>query len=59
MREIFVNFNTGAVMMTRMMLLPMDPPEPFVADHPFYYFIRENSTKMVLFSGRLAEPLSI
>ncbi|KZS04159.1 leukocyte elastase inhibitor isoform X2 [Daphnia magna] len=49
---------TGAVMMTRMMMLPVEPPAPFVADHPFYYFIRDNTTKMILFSGRLAQPPS-
>lgn len=47
---------TGAVMMTRMMIMPVEPPPPFVADHPFYYFIRDNVTKLVLFSGRLAQP---
>lgn len=45
-------------MMTRMMMLPVEPPAPFVADHPFYYFIRDNTTKMILFSGRLAQPPS-
>jgi serine protease inhibitor len=33
-------------------------PPSFVADHPFYYFIRDNATKLVLFSGRLAQPPS-
>ncbi|XP_046444643.1 leukocyte elastase inhibitor-like isoform X2 [Daphnia pulex] len=47
---------TGAVMMTRMMIFPPEPPAPFVADHPFYYFIRDNVTKLILFSGRLAQP---
>ena len=29
------------------------PPQPFIADHPFVYFIIENSTGAILFMGRL------
>lgn len=49
---------TGAVMMTRMMILPMEPSPPFVADHPFMYYIRDVVNKSVLFVGHLAKPPS-
>jgi serpin B len=35
------------------------PPQPcpeFIADHPFFYFIRENSTGTILFTGRMNDP---
>ena len=32
------------------------PPEEFLADHPFIFFIRENSTGTILFIGRLINP---
>ena len=48
----------GAVMMTRMMILPMEPSPPFVADHPFMYYIRDVVNKSVLFVGHLAKPPS-
>ena len=40
-----------------MMLRSMPAPDPeFKADHPFLFFIRENTTKAILFFGKLAEP---
>jgi len=44
---------TGAVMMMRSM--PM-PPEEFVADHPFLFYLRDRLTGMLLFQGRVQDP---
>jgi len=44
---------TGAVMMMRSMPAP---PEQFVADHPFIFFLRDKTTGMLLFQGRVANP---
>uniref|UniRef100_A0A3P8W769 Serpin B6 n=1 Tax=Cynoglossus semilaevis TaxID=244447 RepID=A0A3P8W769_CYNSE len=44
---------TAAVMMLRS--LPRPPP-PFIADHPFLFFIRHNATKSILFAGRYCSP---
>lgn len=36
---------------------PDDPPPPiFRADHPFLFFIKENSTSSILFMGRVTNP---
>jgi len=45
---------TGAVMMMRSMPAP---PEQFVADHPFIFFLRDKLTGMLLFQGRVVNPL--
>jgi serpin B len=44
-----------AVVMRMKSAPPVDSPE-FKADHPFFYFIRENSTGTILFTGRLNDP---
>jgi len=46
---------TGAVMMMRSMPAP---PEQFIADHPFIFFIRDKTTGMLLFQGRVSNPTS-
>jgi len=45
---------TGVVMMTRMMI--REPP-PFKADHPFFFYIRDRRSNLILFSGRYVKPL--
>merc|ERR1712002_118098 len=44
---------TGAIMMMRSMPAP---PEQFIADHPFIFFIRDKTTGMLLFQGRVSNP---
>uniref|UniRef100_A0A8D2ZIF8 Serpin B6 n=1 Tax=Scophthalmus maximus TaxID=52904 RepID=A0A8D2ZIF8_SCOMX len=44
---------TAAVMMMR--CLPIRPVS-FIADHPFLFFIRQNSTMSILFAGRYCSP---
>jgi serpin B len=45
---------TAVVMKARAMPAP---PPVFRADHPFVFFIRENSTGSILFLGRVANPI--
>ncbi len=52
------SYQSGMIMMTRMMPIMDDPLPPFVADHPFLYAIRDNFNKVLLFAGRLADPTS-
>jgi len=47
---------TAGVMMMRCLVVPPPPPPPFIADHPFYYYIRDNVNNVVLFAGRMAKP---
>ena len=35
---------------------PMEEPEQFIADHPFFYAIRHNPTGSYLFMGRFVKP---
>ncbi|GAA6092816.1 leukocyte elastase inhibitor-like isoform X1 [Tachysurus ichikawai] len=44
---------TAAVMMMRCAMLP---PERFVADHPFLFFIQHKPTRSILFCGRYNSP---
>ncbi|XP_062858414.1 leukocyte elastase inhibitor-like isoform X2 [Trichomycterus rosablanca] len=44
---------TAAIMMCR--CLPL-PPERFVADHPFLFFIQHKPTRSILFCGRYSSP---
>ncbi|XP_072547792.1 leukocyte elastase inhibitor-like isoform X2 [Salminus brasiliensis] len=44
---------TAAIMMMRCAMLP---PERFVADHPFLFFIRHNESRSILFCGRFSSP---
>merc|ERR1712179_885069 len=45
---------TAVVIMTRMMI--REPP-PFKADHPFLFYIRDNRSNFILFSGRYVKPV--
>ena len=47
---------TAVVM--RMKSAPPKPSPEFKADHPFFYFIRENSTGTILFTGRMNDPVA-
>ncbi|MCK5760529.1 MAG: serpin family protein, partial [Candidatus Delongbacteria bacterium] len=46
-----------AVVMRMKSARPQESPE-FRADHPFFYFIRENSTGTILFTGRMNDPVT-
>ena len=47
---------TAVKMMWAMMPLP--PQEKFIADRPFFFMIRERTTNVVLFMGRIENPVS-
>ncbi len=36
--------------------MPEEPPKVFKADHPFLFFIRDTTTKAILFMGRVSDP---
>lgn len=44
---------TAAIMMMRCAVLP---PERFIADHPFLFFIQHKPTRSILFCGRYSAP---
>lgn len=46
---------TAAVMMTRTAMRPRETKD-FRADHPFLFFLRDTSSGMILFMGRVADP---
>lgn len=37
---------------------PSAKPIEFIADHPFLFFIRDNATSLIVFMGRVSEPLA-
>jgi serpin B len=49
---------TAVVMVARTGLARPKVPKEFRADHPFLFFLRENSSGMILFMGRVSEPAS-
>jgi serpin B len=58
----FVEVNeegTEAAAATTIMIMLMSyrPPVDFVADHPFLFLIREDTTGVVLFVGHVLNPL--
>ncbi|MFL5346159.1 MAG: serpin family protein [Hyalangium sp.] len=46
---------TAVVMMTRGAMRPRETQD-FRADHPFLFFLRDTSSGMILFMGRVADP---
>ncbi|XP_061093613.1 serpin B6-like [Conger conger] len=44
---------TAAIMMVG---CSRPPPDRFIADHPFLFFIRHNLTQSILFYGRFCSP---
>jgi len=46
--------STGVVMEGRSLQVP--PPVVFRADHPFYFFIRDNQSGLILFLGKVSNP---
>ncbi|XP_028424859.1 leukocyte elastase inhibitor-like isoform X1 [Perca flavescens] len=48
---------TAAIMMMGCCVSPLPcPPVMFIADHPFLFFIRHNSSMSILFAGRYCSP---
>jgi serpin B len=46
-----------AVIMPRLTSAPNNnDPTPFIADHPFIFFIQDRAGKTILFAGRMARP---
>jgi serpin B len=46
-----------AVAMTRGIAnLARPKPEPFIADHPFLFYVIDNGSGAILFQGRLSDP---
>ena len=48
---------TGVVM-NAAAAYPEVPPTVFRADHPFVFFIKENNTGTILFTGQVTDPSS-
>ena len=47
---------TAVIMPTATAIEPVSRPYEFRADHPFVFFIADNSTGTILFMGRFSEP---
>lgn len=59
--KAFVEVNeegTEAAAATAVGIRPTSMPAMFIANHPFLFLIRENSTGTILFIGRVADPSS-
>ncbi|XP_064633423.1 leukocyte elastase inhibitor-like [Lineus longissimus] len=57
--KAFIDVNeegTEAAAATGMMAVAMCMPPQFIADRPFLFYIRDNTTKSVLFMGRVHKP---
>jgi serpin B len=46
-----------AVAMMRVAGMPLSPAAEFKADHPFLFFIRDPGSGLVIFMGRVADPM--
>jgi serpin B len=47
---------TATVLRTRALIRHEPPPEEFVADHPFLFFLRDVASGTILFMGRVGNP---
>jgi serpin B len=47
---------TEAAAATGVIIEPTSVPDPFDADHPFLFLIRDNQTESILFMGRVVTP---
>jgi serpin B len=47
---------TAAVMMTRSIVMPMEPPKTVIVDRPFLFLIRDRHTGLFLFAGIVEDP---
>jgi serpin B len=47
---------TAAVISPRSIHLDTPTPEPFRVDHPFLFYLVDDTTGAILFEGRIADP---